>query len=63
MEYYYARGREEKQPRWPGYLLTVVIVIILAFVMGTGSDEEESPEDETAIEWSTEAVPESVTAS
>ena len=63
MEYYYARGREERQPRWPGYLLTLVIVIILAFVMGTGSDEEESTEAETGIEWSTEAASESGTAS
>ena len=63
MEYYYARGREEKKPQWPGYLLTIVIVIILAFVMGTGSDEEELPEDETGIEWSTESVSESGTAS
>ena len=63
MEYYYARGREERQPRWPGYLLTLVIVIILAFVMGTGSEEEESTAEETGIEWSTEAASESGTAS
>ncbi len=63
MEYYYSRGREERQPRWPGYLLTLIIVIILAFVMGTGSDEEESAEDETGIEWSTEVFSGSGTAS
>ena len=54
MEYYYARGREERQPRWPGYLFTVILVVLLAFVMGTGGDEEESlPEEET--EWVTES--------